>query len=106
MFREISKMMKNIKMIYAKRLALIICFGMILTACAGVEQKEDEAQPQEEEKIQIGMSFDSFVIERWQRDRDVFVSTAKELGAEVYLTSDGTVTCLCDGSAVKMSIAP
>ena len=29
------------------------------------------------------MCFDSFVIERWQRDRDVFVSTAKELGAEV-----------------------
>lgn len=29
------------------------------------------------------MSFDSFVIERWQRDRDIFVSTAKELGAEV-----------------------
>jgi len=29
------------------------------------------------------MSFDSFIIERWQRDRDVFVSTAKELGAEV-----------------------
>ncbi|MBO7362332.1 MAG: substrate-binding domain-containing protein, partial [Lachnospiraceae bacterium] len=29
------------------------------------------------------MSFDSFVIERWQRDRDVFVSTAKELGATV-----------------------
>ncbi|MBR6004331.1 MAG: substrate-binding domain-containing protein, partial [Lachnospiraceae bacterium] len=29
------------------------------------------------------MSFDSFVIERWQRDRDVFVSTAKELGAVV-----------------------
>ena len=29
------------------------------------------------------MSFDSFVIERWQRDRDIFVSMAKELGAEV-----------------------
>lgn len=36
-----------------------------------------------EEKIQIGLSFDSFVIERWQRDRDIFVSTAKDLGAEV-----------------------
>ncbi|MDF2538746.1 MAG: ABC-type xylose transport system, periplasmic component [Herbinix sp.] len=36
-----------------------------------------------EEKIQIGLSFDSFVIERWQRDRDVFVSTAQDLGAEV-----------------------
>jgi D-xylose transport system substrate-binding protein len=29
------------------------------------------------------MSFDSFLIERWQRDRDVFVSVASELGAEV-----------------------
>lgn len=62
---------------------LILCLAFLLTACAGVEQKEDTAQTHEEEKIQIGMSFDSFVIERWQRDRDVFVSTAKELGAEV-----------------------
>lgn len=37
---------------------------------------------------------------------DKIYNTLKELGAEVYLTSDGTVTCLCDGSAVKMSIAP
>jgi len=36
-----------------------------------------------DEKIQIGLSFDSFVIERWQRERDIFVSTAKGLGAEV-----------------------
>ncbi|WP_438830323.1 substrate-binding domain-containing protein [Lacrimispora indolis] len=36
-----------------------------------------------ESPLQIGLSFDSFVIERWIRDRDVFVSTAKELGAEV-----------------------
>jgi D-xylose transport system substrate-binding protein len=33
------------------------------------------------------MSFDSFVIERWQRDRDVFVSTAKEYGATVNVQS-------------------
>ena len=31
----------------------------------------------------IGFSFDSLVIERWQRDRDIFVSTAEELGASV-----------------------
>ena len=36
-----------------------------------------------ESKIKIGLSFDSFVIERWQRDRDVFVYTAEELDAEV-----------------------
>jgi D-xylose transport system substrate-binding protein len=36
-----------------------------------------------ERPLQIGLSIDSFVIERWIRDRDVFVSAAKELGAEV-----------------------
>lgn len=75
--------MKNAKRIYRRKLAVLVCLALFLTACAGIEQKEDAAQPLEEEKIQIGMSFDSFVIERWQRDRDVFVSTAKELGAEV-----------------------
>lgn len=29
------------------------------------------------------MSFDSFVIERWLRDRDAFVAAADQLGAEV-----------------------
>lgn len=45
--------------------------------------RKTDIEPEEEKKLQIGMSFDSFVIERWLRDRDVFVSTAKELGAEV-----------------------
>lgn len=58
------------------------CLLLVMAACGTVESgRENEAG--EEEKIQIGMSFDSFVIERWQRDRDVFVSVAKELGAEV-----------------------
>ena len=38
---------------------------------------------QKKDKLQIGLSFDSFVIERWLRDRDMFVSTAQSLGAEV-----------------------
>ena len=33
--------------------------------------------------IKIGLSFDSFVIERWLRDRDAFVAAADQLGAEV-----------------------
>ena len=63
---------------------LVLALFLLLTAagCGKVESgKEGEAG--KEKKIQIGMSFDSFVIERWQRDRDVFVSVAKELGAEV-----------------------
>lgn len=58
------------------------CLLLVMAACGTVESGR-EKEDGEEEKIQIGMSFDSFVIERWQRDRDVFVSVAKELGAEV-----------------------
>lgn len=63
---------------------LLLAVPLLLTAagCGKVESGR-EKEDGEEEKIQIGMSFDSFVIERWQRDRDIFVSVAKELGAEV-----------------------
>lgn len=54
----------------------------VLLGCTPVV--EESGEPVEDDgKIQIGFSFDSFLIERWERDRDVFVSTAKELGAEV-----------------------
>lgn len=36
-----------------------------------------------EEKITIGFCADTMVIERWQRDRDIFVAQAKERGSEV-----------------------
>jgi D-xylose transport system substrate-binding protein len=63
---------------------IVIVLSIILsfTGCRG--SNEDEMDPDiTEKKIQIGLSFDSFVIERWQRDREVFVSTAQDLGAEV-----------------------
>lgn len=61
-------------------LALCVCF---LFGCG--ERGRQQAPEEEEQKdtVQIGITFDSFVIERWQRDRDVFVSAAQELGAEV-----------------------
>ena len=48
-------------------------------------------EAKEEDKLQIGLSFDSFVIERWLRDRDMFVSTAQSLGAEVNVQVAGGV---------------
>ena len=38
-----------------------------------------------DDKVKIGLMVDSLVIERWQKDRDIFISKAKELGAEVIL---------------------
>lgn len=73
------------KIIRRKQWISILCLilMLILASCSSMDNSKEVADIQEEQKIQIGMSFDSFVIERWQRDRDVFVSTAKELGAEV-----------------------
>ncbi len=60
---------------------------LLLSGCSGgsaPEGGENTSQGTEKtEAIRIGISFDSFVIERWLRDRDVFVSTAQRLGADV-----------------------
>ncbi len=37
----------------------------------------------EKKPLKIGLSMDSFVVERWIRDRDIFVSSAEALGAQV-----------------------
>lgn len=63
-----------------------------LSGCRGADMEisqMEKAEEQEEDVIKIGLSVDSFVIERWIRDRDVFVSTAKELGAEVNVQDAG-----------------
>lgn len=68
------------------RLLLVVILCCALTAGCGNTKAEAETEVSVkagERPLQIGLSIDSFVIERWIRDRDVFVSTAKELGAEV-----------------------
>ena len=68
-------------------LALLLVVVFLFTACSANPKNPNEKQPTKEETLTIGMSFDSFVIERWIRDRDVFVSTANGLGAEVNVQS-------------------
>ena len=64
---------------------LLFMMGALFLGGCSAARQEPEVQRTEEEsaKLQIGMSFDSFVIERWLRDRDLFVMTAQELGADV-----------------------
>ncbi|MBQ8527088.1 MAG: substrate-binding domain-containing protein [Lachnospiraceae bacterium] len=64
-------------------LAICVLSVQLLTGCGNEEEPVREDTAAAEEPIQIGMSFDSFVIERWQKDRDVFVAEAKTRGAEV-----------------------
>lgn len=71
--------MKNIKNV----LLIGLCGLMMLTGCGKAGETVKEADTKVAGKVRIGITFDTFVLERWQRDRDVFVSAAQELGAEV-----------------------
>lgn len=63
---------------------ILLCLAMVFVCgCSTKEEKTEKETEKVEDTIQIGMSFDSFVIERWQKDRDVFVAEAKARGAEV-----------------------
>lgn len=64
-------------------LYLVLISAVILMGCDTNTTAVSEQVTEESEAIQIGFSMDSYIIERWQRDRDVFVSKARELGAEV-----------------------
>ncbi len=74
---------------HINRFRIIICIflsaAMLFAACGS--DTEDKGEPQEQgespDDIQIGIAFDSFLIERWERDRDIFVSRARDLGATV-----------------------
>ena len=82
-----------------RKLLILLCLlTLMLNGCASEKTKQTAAQENDteedsgEKKIQIGLTVDSFVIERWIRDRDVFVATARELGAEVNVQDAGADT--------------
>ena len=70
------------KKAYRKAACLLLCICLFsFSACLRQGMPRKLSAKAQEEKIQIGVTFDSFIIERWQRDRDVFVAAAQELGA-------------------------
>ncbi len=67
--------------------AVLFIFTVILWGCKKNESKTtDDAV---NESITIGFSIDTFVIERWRRDCDVFIASAKENGAQVIVQNAG-----------------
>ena len=69
-------------MVY-KRLTFTIWVFVIMIASCSCISKNASRDIKEDDKIVIGMVIDGLVIERWQKDRDIFISKARELGAEV-----------------------
>ncbi|NDL61564.1 D-xylose ABC transporter substrate-binding protein [Acerihabitans arboris] len=59
-----------------KTLLLFACAALVLLSQPGM------AKP-----IKIGMAVDDLRLERWQKDRDIFVDKAKSLGADVFVQS-------------------
>ena len=69
--------------------AILMILSVLLFAGCRTPEPKEVTPTTKNDVCTIGLSFDSFVIERWTRDRDVFVSTANELGAEVNVQSAG-----------------
>ena len=76
-------------------LGLLLCVILGLCGCFSTgnrgsrTDKSEGIEAEQEDKLQISLAVDSFVIERWIRDRDAFVATARELGAEVNVQDAG-----------------
>lgn len=73
----------------------LFAFLMLFLLMACVQSPEqnsvgNNAAQNKSGKIRIGFLMDSLQQERWQKDRDIFIKRAEELGAEVLLqTADG-----------------
>jgi D-xylose transport system substrate-binding protein len=68
--------------------ALFLALSLLALALACAQpQQSSNAGGTKTGTIRIGLSMDTLKEERWQRDRDLFVARAKELGAEVLVQS-------------------
>ena len=59
-----------------KNLLLTLCASLVLTSISGAAKE-----------VKIGMAIDDLRLERWQKDRDIFVKKAESLGAKVFVQS-------------------
>ena len=56
----------------------------LLAACAALALFSHAGSAKE---VKIGMAIDDLRLERWQKDRDIFVKQAESLGAKVFVQS-------------------
>ena len=57
---------------YIGSFLLMLILLITMAGCGSMEKEMTEGEKDKEDKIQIGLCFDSFVIERWQRDFRIY----------------------------------
>lgn len=71
-------------------LAFTIVMGLFVSCSKSSGSGNQEKKSEDQKKnVTIGFSIDTLAIERWQRDLDVFINKAKELGAQVIVQNAG-----------------
>lgn len=72
---------------------VVLGFVFILGACNSKTSESQAATKGKsnivEKKVCIGFSIDTLALERWQRDLDVFMNKARELGADIIVQNAG-----------------
>ncbi len=83
---------------WTNRLGSVVVGIVVMGVLAGCGREEaplppapgPESSAPPAKAVKIGMSFDSLLVERWQKDRDIFIAEAGKLGADcVFLSADG-----------------
>lgn len=83
-------MKKNLKILLTITIFSIGFFALACVQAPEQKQTSNNAAPNKSGKLRIGFSMDTLKEERWQKDRDIFVKRAEELGAEVLVqAADG-----------------
>lgn len=70
-------------MAYVRTLTTLVLAVALAGCVSAPEQNAGGTRENKSGPIRIGLSMDTLKEERWQRDRDLFVARARELGAEV-----------------------
>lgn len=66
-------------------LIFLVCLGILIVGISMfmIYLKQQSDEKQDDDEIVIGFCADNLVIERWQRDQEIFMARAKEKGANV-----------------------
>lgn len=80
-----SSLVGSLRRVWARTLVAVLACALVLTvSCTSGPPKEGGGGVKSPDgKVRIGFLMDTLKEERWQRDREMFVARAKELGAEV-----------------------